>query len=101
MSRDLTAALHGLLNSASEDLKQCLVDDLNHHLSTIRKLGGGRSYLNTTDLHNLLLRWSITSQAVVEDKAPERSNMLAKFEREIAEESAVRGRIPHPSLTGD
>jgi len=105
MSTPLTTALNALLNTASPELKSCLTDDLNTHLRAIRTLGN-RTTLTNTDVHNLFMRWAITSQAVAqpapasEDLVDEvvRENIMVRFEKELTQESRDRPRAPHPAL---
>jgi hypothetical protein len=105
MSTPLTTALNALLNTASPELKSCLTDDLNTHLRAIRTLGN-RTILTNADVHNLFMRWAITSQAVTppapasENLADEvvRENLMTRFENELAQEALNRPRAPHPAL---
>jgi predicted O-linked N-acetylglucosamine transferase (SPINDLY family) len=108
MASELTTALDILLK-ASPALKQCLLADLNTHLNNIRVLGK-REQLTANDLQGMLLRWSITSQAIAPDPEPEelpdaaiRQNLMRRFSDDLKAEDIVRGAHQHGAIptTGD
>ena len=100
---DMVTIIDGITDPKNRVLMECMTDDLNSHITTIKKLSK-RSFLTVDDVHNLFVRWSITARAAQAappssiPEPPTRENMMDRIARDLQDGATLRGRKVHPAL---
>lgn len=99
---DMVTIIDGITDPKNRVLMECMTDDLNSHITTIKKLSK-RSFLTVDDVHNLFIRWSITARAAQAappstPEPPTRENMMDRIARDLQDGATLRGRKAHPAL---